>query len=91
MALRSAITLFGLHLVNADLGGFAVLDDVCADGRAFDHGLTENDVLTVDHSQDLVKLDTVARSCVELFDENDVTLGDTLLLTAGHDDSMLHE
>ena len=91
MTLRSAVAFFRLHLIDTDLGGLAVLHDVCADGRALDHRLAEYNVFAVDHSQNLVKLDTVARSRVELFDEYDVALGNAVLLAAGHNDCMLHE
>ena len=91
MALSSAITLFGLHLVNANLLALAVLDDVCGNGCALDDRCGEHGVLAVDDGQNLVELNGLASLNVELFDEDDVALCDALLLAAGHDDSMLHE
>ena len=82
---------FFTTLALTDAPSITGLPDIGADGRALDHGLAENDVFTVDHSQNLVELDAVAGRRLELLDEDDVAFRDTILLTAGYDDSMLHE
>ena len=62
MALSSAVALFRLHLINANLLALAVLDDICRDACAFDNGCAELCGLTVDNSQNLVELNRVVGS-----------------------------
>ena len=91
MTLRSAITLFGFHLINANLLALAVLYDICGNGSAVDNRSAENGVFAVDNCEDLVKLNGLAGFNVKLLDEDNVALCHAVLLAAGHDDSMLHK
>ena len=90
MTLSPAITLFGLHLVDTDLLALTVLQNVCGDACALDNGSTENGAFIVDDCEDTVELNGLACLGAELLDKDNVTLGDTVLLTAGKDNSMLH-
>ena len=91
MALSSAIALFGLHLIDADLCALAGLDNVSGNACAFDNGCAELCVLAVDNSQNLIKADRLTCCNIKLLNEDNVTFCNAILLAAGHDDSMLHE
>ena len=90
MALSLAVALLGLHLVDADLLALAILDDVAGNDCALNNGSSENGGLFVDDCKNLVKLNGFAGFDVELLYEDNVTLGNTVLLATGYDDCMLH-
>ena len=91
MALSSAVALFRLHLINANLLALAVLDDICGDACAFDNGSTENGIFLVDDCQNTVELNRLACLDIKLLNEDDIALSNTVLLAAGLDYSVLHE
>ena len=80
MALSSAVALLGLHLVDADLLALAILNDVAGNDCTLNNGSSENGGLFVDDCKNLVKLNGFAGFDVELLYEDNVTLGNTLLL-----------
>ena len=90
MALRATVVFLGLHLVDTDLLALSGLDDLAGHGGAFHNGGAEHVDALIDNGQNLIKGDGLAIGNVELLDVDNVVLGDALLLTAGHDNCVLH-
>ena len=82
------LALLSLVAQDMDLLALAVLDDLSLDSRAFPHGGTELGVLAVQNCQNLVELNGFLSLSVQLLDEQDVALGNGVLLAAGHDNCL---
>ena len=80
-----AVVLLGAHLVNDDLLGLAVLQNLSLDLCAFDCRSAELAVVLVDYSDDLVKYDLVFSLNRKRLNKNSVALLDAILLSACFD------
>ena len=87
MALLLLLALLGLVLEDSDLLSLAVLDDLSLDNSTLNNGSADLGVLTVQHSQNLLELHGFFSFDLQLLDVQDITLGDGILLTTGHDNS----
>ena len=85
MAHLLLLVLLGLVAEDSDLLALAVLDDLSLDGSTLNSGSADLGVLTIQHSQNLLELHGSASLSLQLLDVQDITLGDGLLLTTGHD------
>jgi len=90
VALCVAIALFGLHLENADFLKLAILDDACGNARARKNGGTKRAAVIVDNRQNAVKGHSFACLGVQLLDEENIALGNAVLLSTCFDDCVLH-
>ncbi len=90
MTLGKTIALFRLHLVNADFGTLAVFYNACCNCCTLKQWGTELAAILVDNCKNAVKGNSIAALDIQLLDEDDVALGNTLLLSAGFDYSVFH-
>ena len=90
MALGAAFGLAALVLEHHDLVAENVINDLGGHLGAFHNGGAEHVDALIDNGQNLIKGDGLAIGNVELLDVDNVVLGDAVLLTAGHDNCVLH-
>ena len=79
------LALLGLVLEDGDLLSLAVLDDLSFDGCAFHDGSADLGVLTIQNSQNLLKLNCLLSFSLQLLDVQNITLGYGVLLATGYD------
>ena len=88
MADVTLLALLSLVTDDVDLLALAVLDDLSLDDSALDDGGADLDGLAVDDSQDLLELDGLLSLDVQLLNEQDIALGNGVLLATGNNNSL---
>ena len=85
MADVALLVLLGLVADDVDLLALAVLDALCLDAGTLNNGSAELGVLAVQDSQDLLELHSLHSFATQLLNEQDIALGNSVLLAASHD------
>ena len=91
VTLSALITLFGLHLVNADLLALAVLHNTGGNGSAGNYGSAENAAVVIQNSQNPIEGNGLTGFGVHLLNVDDIALGNRILLAAYNNNSGFHE
>ena len=79
------LVLLSLVLQNVDLLALAILDDLSLDCCTLNNGSTDLGVFAIQHCQNLVELYGSLCLNLQLFDEQDITLSDGVLLATSYD------
>ena len=88
MTLAFTVALFGGVLEDADLLALTVLNDGSFYLCALHYGSTKLGVFAVNDCQNLVKSNCITSFNVQLFDEENITFGNVVLLTTSCDNSL---
>ena len=91
MTLGPAVAFFRLHLINADLGTFAVFYNISRNRCSLNIGSTDFDDISINNRQDLFELNIFACGNIKLLYIYHITLGDAVLFSARYYDCILHK